>query len=224
MFCMVSNKIKKTLLIKILIRPKKKINPFYICSHQLKSRNMNNIKTRSGLFFIISVIIAGAFFRFIPHWPNFTPIAAMALFGGAYLGRKHLAFLIPFAAMFVSDLVLGLHKDMWAVYLAFGLTVMIGTWIRSNVKFANVMAASLASSVIFFLLTNFGSWLASPFYPQTFGGLMQCYIAGLAFFNNGSLGMSFFLNEIAGALFYNGLFFGSYAIARQWFPKLARTT
>ena len=183
---------------------------------------MNNLKTHSGLFFVISVIIAGAFFRFIPHWPNFTPIAAMALFGGAYLGRKYLAFIIPFAAMFVSDLLLGLHKDMWAVYLAFGITVMIGTWLRDKVKFSNVATASVVSSVIFFLLTNFAAWLASPFYASTFSGLMQSYVAGLAFFNNGSLGISFFLNELAGTLLYNGLFFGSYAIARQWLPGLAK--
>lgn len=182
---------------------------------------MNNIKTKSGLFFVISVIIAGALFRFIPHWPNFTPIAAMALFGGAYLGRKHLAFIIPFAAMFLSDLVLGLHKDMWAVYVAFGITVFLGTLIRNNVRIFSVVTASIASSVIFFLLTNFASWLSSPFYPQTASGLMQCYIAGLAFFNNGSYGISFFLNEIAGALFYNGLFFGIYAFAKQRFPVIA---
>lgn len=183
--------------------------------------NMNDIKTKSGLFFVISVIIAGALFRFIPHWPNFTPIAAMALFGGAFLGRKHLAFIIPFAAMFLSDLVLGLHKDMWAVYVAFGMTVMLGTLIRNNVKVISVVTASVASSVIFFLLTNFASWLVSPFYPQNFQGLIQCYVAGLAFFNNGSYGISFFLNEIAGALFYNGLFFGVYAFARQRFPVIA---
>lgn len=182
---------------------------------------MNDIKTKSGLFFVISVIIAGALFRFIPHWPNFTPIAAMALFGGAFLGRKHLAFIIPFAAMFLSDLVLGLHKDMWAVYVAFGMTVMLGTLIRNNVKVISVVTASVASSVIFFLLTNFASWLVSPFYPQNFQGLIQCYVAGLAFFNNGSYGISFFLNEIAGALFYNGLFFGVYAFARQRFPVIA---
>ena len=185
---------------------------------------MNNIKTQKGLFFIISIIIAGAFFRFIPHWPNFTPIAAMALFGGAYLGRKHLAFLIPFGAMFLSDLVLGLHKDMWAVYVAFGITVLIGTWIRSNVKFTSLIAASVASSVIFFLLTNFAAWLSSPIYPPTIAGLMQSYIAGLAFFNNGSLGISFFLNEIAGALFYNGIFFGIYAAVRQWIPAFSKAS
>jgi hypothetical protein len=181
---------------------------------------MNSIKTQPGILVVISVIIAGAFCRFIPHWPNFTPIAAMALFGGAYLGRKHLAFLVPFAAMLISDIFLGFHKDMWAVYTAFAVTVLIGTLIRDHVKVTRIIAGSLASSIIFFLLTNFAAWNASPFYPQTFAGLMQSYIAGLAFFNNGSLGISFFINEIAGALFYNGLFFGSYAMARQWLPGL----
>lgn len=185
---------------------------------------MDHIKTHPGLFVIISVIISGAFFRFIPHWPNFTPIAAMALFGGAYIGRKHLAFIIPFVAMFLSDLVLGLHKDMWAVYLAFGMTVLIGTMIKHHVKFTSIIAGSVASSVIFFLLTNFAAWLSSPFYVKTFGGLIQSYVAGLAFFNNGSLGISFFLNEIAGSLFYSGLFFGAFALAKQWVPKLSKTT
>jgi hypothetical protein len=183
---------------------------------------MNNIKTHSGLIFIISVIAAGAFFRFIPHWPNFTPIAAMALFGGAYLGRKHLAFIVPFGAMFLSDLILGFHKDMWAVYLAFGITVFIGSMIRRNIRVISIVSASVLSSVLFFLLTNFASWLSNGMYPQTFAGLMQAYVAGLAFFNNGAYGLSFFMNEIAGALFYNGLFFGAYAIAKQKFPVLAR--
>lgn len=181
---------------------------------------MNIKMTQTRLFIVVSIIIAGALFRFIPHWPNFTPIAAMALFGGAYLGRKHLAFIVPFAAMALSDLLLGLHKDMWAVYLAFGITVMIGTFIRNHPRFAFVAGASVASSVIFFLLTNFAAWLSSPFYPANFAGLMQSYIAGLAFFNNGALGISFFLNEVAGSLFYNGLFFGVFALARAYVPAL----
>jgi hypothetical protein len=182
---------------------------------------MNTLKSKPEIFFIISVIIAGAFFRFIPHWPNFTPISAMALFGGAYLGRKRLAFLIPFAAMFLSDLFLGLHKDMWAVYIAFGLTVYFGSLLRKNIKFTSILMASVISSVLFFLLTNFASWLSSPFYPQTFTGLLQSYIAGLAFINNGTFGISFFLNEVTGALFYNGIFFGAYALAKRWFPSLS---
>ncbi len=182
---------------------------------------MDRLKSKQGIIFIISVIFAGALFRFIPHWPNVTPIAAMALFGGAYLGRKHLAFIIPFAAMFLSDLILGLHKDMWAVYVAFGLTVGIGIMIRRQIKFTSVVAASLVSSIVFFLLTNFAAWLSSPLYTNDFAGLMQSYIAGLAFFNNGAYGISFFLNELTGSLLFNGFFFGAYALAKHYFPRLA---
>lgn len=185
---------------------------------------MSKLKLHSGLILIISIIFTGALFRFIPHWPNFTPIAAMALFGGAYLGRKHLAYLLPFAAMFLSDLILGLHKDMWAVYVAFGMTVTIGIAIRNRIGFTSVVTASVVSSVLFFLVTNFAAWLSSPFYPQTFTGLMQSYLAGLAFFNNGSLGLSFFLNELTGSLFYNGLFFGAYAGVRYWKPQLVKVS
>lgn len=183
---------------------------------------MKDIITRPRAIFIISVILAGALFRFIPHWPNFTPIAAMALFGGTYLGRKHLAFLVPFAAMFLSDLVLGFHSYMLAVYIAFGLTVVLGLTLRGRTSVGNVALASVSSSVLFFLITNFAAWLASPIYPPTFTGLIESYIAGLAFFNNGSYGLSFFLNEVAGGLFYNGIFFGVYYMARQRIPALAR--
>lgn len=181
---------------------------------------MNNTISRFAV--IGSIIAAGAFFRFIPHWPNFTPVAAMALFGGAYMGKKYLAFLIPFAAMFLSDLVLGLHAYMGAVYIAFGITVIIGFVLRGRTNVRNVVMASVGSSLLFYLITNFSAWMASPIYPDTFTGLMESYAAGLVFFNNGSLGLSFFLNEVIGTLFYSGLFFGAYAIARQRIPALVR--
>jgi len=181
--------------------------------------NQNTISRYSA---VISIIAAGALFRFIPHWPNFTPVAAIALFGGAYMGRKYLAFVIPFAAMFLSDLVLGFHAYMGAVYLAFGLTVAIGFLLRGRTSIRNVAMASIGSSVLFYLITNFSAWLASPFYPDTFAGLMESYAAGLVFFNNGSLGISFFLNEVSGTLFYSGIFFGAFAFVRQRIPALAR--
>ena len=182
---------------------------------------MKDLITKPRAIFIISVIMAGALFRFIPHWPNFTPIAAIALFGGTYLGKKYLAFMVPFAAMFLSDLVLGFHAYMGAVYLAFGATVIIGFMLRGRIKPGNIVIASIGSSVLFYLVTNFAAWLASPVYPSTFTGLMESYIAGIAFFNNGSLGLSFFLNEVAGGLFYNAVFFEAYYIARQRIPALA---
>jgi hypothetical protein len=169
---------------------------------------------------IVSIIAFGAFMRLIPHWPNFTPIAAMALFGGAYLSRKHLAFVIPFAAMILADLVIGFHGSMWAVYLGFAITIMIGFRLARKINFGNVVVAALASSIIFFLITNFASWLAYDLYPKNFVGLMEAYTAGLAFFNDGKMGISFFLNEVLGTLVYTFAFFGAFALAEKKIPAL----
>lgn len=169
---------------------------------------------------VFSVILTAAFFRLLPHWPNFTPIAAMALFAGTYFDRKHYAFALPIAAMFISDLVIGLHANMPAVYLSFAITVLIGMTIRNKVRVGSVVLASLSSSVIFFLITNFASWLASPFYPQTLAGLSQCYIAGLMFFQDSTYGLSFFMNDLIGTLFFSALFYGAFYLAQMRFPVL----
>lgn len=171
---------------------------------------------------ITMIIIAGAFMRLIPHWPNFTPIAAMALFGGAYLGRNALAFVIPMAAMFLSDLILGFHTDMIAVYIGFAITVLLGWSLKNNVSFGSVFTRSITASVVFFLITNLSSWLTMGLYPMNFIGLMEAYTAGLAFFNNGSYGISFFFNEVLGSLFYNLVFFGAFYFAQVRFPVLAK--
>ncbi len=182
---------------------------------------MNNTTINSRLAVLASIIVAGALMRLIPHWPNFTPIAAMALFGGAYIGKKALAFIIPLAAMFLSDLVLGFHADMLAVYIAFTATVLIGFAISKKVSFGSVVLGSLSASVLFFLITNFSAWLSIPFYTKDFAGLITAYTAGLAFFNNGSMGISFFLNDVVGTLFFSGVFFGAFSFVKQRFPSLA---
>jgi hypothetical protein len=169
---------------------------------------MNYKKISPRVIFILSVIGFGAIMRLLPHWPNFTPIAAMALFGGAYLERKHLAFLIPFAALLLSDIFLGFHHLMIAVYISFALVVGIGIFLRSRVRGGTVILAALTASVLFFLITNFAVWIGSPFYPQNFAGLMLSYTAGLPFLYNG----------ILGDLLYTTLFFGAYYLARQRFP------
>lgn len=171
--------------------------------------------------FIASMILMAALMRLIPHWPNFTPVAAMALFGGVYLSRKFLAFLIPLAAMFLSDLIIGLHNTMIAVYIAFAVTVGIGMLISRKPRLVHIAGGAVASTLIFFLITNFAAWLGSPLYPQTFAGLMQSYAAGLVFLNDGSHGISFFLNSLIGDLFYTTVFFGVFYLARMRFPVLA---
>ena len=173
---------------------------------------MNNKTLNPRFIFVISVVIAGALFRLIPHWPNFTPIAAMALFGGTYFSKKYLAFLIPMAALFISDMILGFHSYMIAVYVGFAVIVGFGMMLKNRVKIGSLLLASVSSSIVFFLITNFAVWIGSPFYPQNFAGLLESYTAGLPFLNNG----------ILGDLFYNTLFFGAFYLAQQRFPVLAK--
>lgn len=169
--------------------------------HSNPKTEMENKTFTSNFYLIISLIAAGALMRLVPHWPNFTPVAAIALFGGTYLRRKELAFLIPVAALFLSDLLLGFHSTMAAVYASFALIVALGFILRRRVSPFGVVAASLASSVLFFLITNFAVWYSGMMpYPHTASGLATSYIAGLPFLWNG----------LAGDLFYNGILFGSY--------------
>jgi len=157
----------------------------------------------STRFITLCVIVFSiALFRLLPHLPNVSPVAAMALFGGAYFADKKIALIIPFLALLLSDLFLGFHATMVFVYLSFGLTVLIGIWISHNKNLANVTLATLASSVLFFLLTNFGAWLSHAMYPVTAQGLVQAYIAGLPFFQN----------TLIGNLFFSAVLFGGFAL------------
>jgi hypothetical protein len=148
------------------------------------------------------VILIAVFMRLLPHLPNFTPIAAMALFGGVYLNKKY-AFAIPLAAMFISDIFLGFHPAMPYVYGSFILTGAIGLWLKNRKSAKNIICASLISSILFFLITNFGVW-AGGWYPKTLSGLMQSYMMGIPFFKN----------TVLGDFVYTGMFFGGYELIK----------
>jgi hypothetical protein len=165
-----------------------------------------------GFIFIVSVIIMGSLFRLLPHLPNFTPVAAIAIFSGTYLRKKIYAFIIPILCLLLSDMVLGFHNYMPAVYFSFGISVLLGFIVRRNIKLLSVLTASLSSSVIFFIITNLAVWYASPYYSHDFSGLARCYILGLPFFNNG----------IVGDLFFNSIFFGINYYATRRFAVLAK--
>lgn len=160
---------------------------------------------RTRLITVSAIIFALALFRLLPHWPNVSPIAAMALFGGAYFVDKRVALIIPFVALFLSDLVLGLHNSMIFVYAGFALTVMIGVVLKNKITITNTAFAVLASSVLFFFLTNFGAWLTSPLYTKTADGLLQALVAGIPFFQNSLLG------NIA----YTAVIFGGYHLLQK---------
>lgn len=149
-----------------------------------------------GLFIYAGIIILAAFFRLLPHPPNVAPIAGLALFSGAMVKNKKLSFIIPLTAMLVSDFFLGFYNVMVFVYGSFMITVIIGILIQNRKSFGYLIGASLLSSVLFFLITNFGVWFVSGMYTHTFVGLMNTYAMGLPFFRNTIFGDLFYVLTI----------------------------
>jgi len=165
---------------------------------------MKKIELSPKLYIVLIMIFAGAMMRLIPHWPNFTPIAAIALFGGTFLKRKDLAFLVPVAAMLLSDLIIGFHSTMLPVYLSFIAIVAFGLILQKRLTVINTLSASLGASVLFYLVTNFASWTSGLMpYPMNAAGLMQSYIAGLPFLFNGILGDLFYTSVLFGAVYFS---------------------
>src|SRR5262245_8044311 len=101
-------------------------------------------------FLLVAALAAAA--RLLPHPPNFTPLGALALFGGACLADKRLALAVPLAAMLVSDLVLGFHPVMPFVYGSFALIACLGFWFRDRWSVVPLAGATLASAVLFFIV------------------------------------------------------------------------
>ncbi len=139
--------------------------------------------TKVQTVWLIGVVALLAMFRFVPHPPNVTPVAAMALFAGAYFSNRALALIIPLAAMALSDMVLGFHSTVWYVYAGVMLTVLIGSALQ-RFSILRVGVAAILASLLFFIITNFGAWLHHDMYPQNIVGLLQSYIAGLPFLRN----------------------------------------
>lgn len=159
---------------------------------------------------LLSAIAAAAALRLVPHPPNFSPIDAMALFSGAYIARRSIALAAPLAALFLSDLVLGFYPGMLFQYAAVVVIVLMGSLALSRIGLLRLIGAALASSVVFFVISNFGTWLVSGIYPHTAAGLGACYAAGVPFFQN----------TVVGDQFYTALLFGGFALAAHLVPRL----
>jgi hypothetical protein len=178
------------------------------------------MKTRTAL--VMGMILAGALYRVVPHPHNFAPITAMALFGAAHFERRWMAFTVPLAAMFLSDLGLeflyrlglspawGIHSFMGVVYGSFLLMTAMGLWLRGRVRLVPVAGTVLASSVVFFLVTNLGVWWGSPRYPQTLAGLLLCFTEALPWFQG----------TLLGDVVFGTAFFGGLALAERTWPSL----
>jgi len=171
---------------------------------------------------LCAMIVFAVGYRLLVHFSagalpwNFTPVEAMALFGGAYFADKRLAVLVPLVALFLADCVIGFYGWMMiAVYGCVLLTAFAGFGLRGRARIVNVTLAAIASATGFYLITNFFVWLGGTMYPHSFAGLLECYVAGWPFYQYGSL---------PGTVLWSALLFGGFALLSRRYAGLRLAT
>lgn len=160
----------------------------------------SSISLQLGIALLL--IVAGTALRLLPHMPNFAPVGAIALFGGAVLGWR-LAVWLPLALMMVSDIFIGFYPGIEFTWAGFLLVALFGMLLRCAGLASRILVGGLASGMLFFVVSNFGVWLTSGMYAHTFDGIAQCYIMALPFLRA----------SLMGDLFYGAVLFGSYELA-----------
>jgi hypothetical protein len=172
---------------------------------------------------VVVLVSAGVALRLAGHEiPNFAPVAALALFAGYYFRSAVLAMCVPLSVMAISDLFLGGYH--WGVMvLVYGMLtfpVLLRGWLRRGfvlgrgrmaarlTPLAGLLSCSLLSSILFFVVTNFGVWLGFATYEKSWAGLAECY----------AMAIPFFRYTLAGDLFFAAVLFGGYALALALAP------
>jgi hypothetical protein len=187
------------------------------------------MKTRTAV--LVGMVLLAALSRLVPHPPNFTPLGALALFAGAQFRNRWAAFLVPLAAMLLSDAALevvtsqgwgsgwlahgtGFYRGMWVVYGAIALVTAVGLLLRGRRSVPAVAAGVLAGSTLFFLVTNFACWAGYGLYPHTLEGVVESYVAALPFYRW----------TLLGDACYATVLFGGLALAERRYPALRPAT
>ena len=182
-------------------------------------------KLAMGPWILAAMIVLACLSRLLPHPPNFSPIAAVALFGGAFFANRGLAVFVPLAALFASDVILavgagGLYSGyigstgQMLVYAATALISVIGFSLRKNQRSLPVIGAGLVGTAMFFLITNFGAFLSDPNYPKTLAGLGAAYVAGIPFLKW----------SVISTMMFSAILFGGFQLLRQKNPALRAQT
>lgn len=146
----------------------------------------------------IVMMVLGACARLVPHPWNFTPMMAIGLFAGSQTRKVSTGVLATLGALVLSDIVLGFYPGFWYVYGAALIPVLLGRLIRNRSGAGTIAGAAIASSLAFFLITNFMVWAADRLYPLTIRGLSECYLAAIPFYQNQVLGDAVFTIAIFG--------------------------
>lgn len=187
----------------------------------MTSHSVNRIDTRNLV--LILIIISAAILRILNvgkfgDWANFTPVGAIALFAGTYFRNRWTAYAVPLLILFLSDILVNygyfgevtlFYEGIVWVYLAFALMVLAGSFIK-KVTVLNVFLAAIASVLIHWLITNFGVWLGGTLYPQTWAGMVDCYVQAIPFERN----------LLLGNLAYGAILYGGFEWAKRYFPSL----
>lgn len=139
---------------------------------------------------------------------HFTPVEAMALFGGALFLDRRLAYLVPLGAMLISDLIIGLHPLLPLVYACIAATVLMGGALRGKMTPLRIGAAAIVSTTGFFVITNFAVWALGTMYPHNWAGLVACYVAAIPFYQW----------QLVGSLLWSVVLFGGFALVSRSFP------
>jgi Family of unknown function (DUF6580) len=180
-----------------------------------EDQRLGQVRPLAGALTLAGALFSGLI-RLIPHPMNMTPITATGLFAGARLPLWQ-ALGIPLALLVSTDVILKLtyyptySMFQWWVYLSVAINVLLGRLLCRTESPARIGLVALIASVQFFVVTNFGSWLGSPFYTQDLQGLVTCYVAGLAFPTKDTLPLGFFGNQVMGDLIFTGVLFGAHA-------------
>lgn len=141
----------------------------------------------------LALVALGVAGRLLPHAWNFTPLIAITLVAGHYLGRKH-AIWVAIAAMLVGDYWLGFYETelMLAVYSSLIVVGLGAKLLDGKIRATWTITVGAICSLFFFLATNWAVWQFSAWYPKTLSGLIECYAAGLPFLRNALLGDIFY--------------------------------
>jgi hypothetical protein len=190
---------------------------------------MKAMKPRT--FVLICIVVLAAASRLVPapyRIPNFAPMTMLALFCAAHFRSLWAAMLATPLAMLVTDAVLellpqldwfggwfhggtGFYPGQWGVFLAYFSIGFMGLALRKHRTALSVTALALASSLLFFFISNFAYWTTGA-YAMTWDGLVECFDRAIPFYR-----VSLLSDVVFGVVL-----FGGFALAEHYFPALQR--
>jgi hypothetical protein len=177
----------------------------------------NILSPRSGVLIAMIAFALGVrlvIFYFPGVFPyNFTPVEAIALFGGAYFSDRRLAFLVPLAAMFLADMFIGLHPLIPVIYGCIAASVLLGFTLRDKVSVLRVAGCGIAGSLMFFAVVSFAEWLIGDT-DYCRAGIVSCYVAAIPFLKA----------WLAGTLVWSAILFGGFELVKSRWPAVERAT